>query len=390
MAAKELYKQTDGRFSVRAWIETNTAGNPQYRIRFWYKGGEVRTITAKSEAEAADSAAKFWRAHIDGKLDAPATAPVTLGELRDKFMLRKDIAPATIETYGKILGRFVAHAGKDLLLEAVGKAAIAKWFASMECKPVSQASYLRTIKALFSWARKQKFMDRDPTEDQKIERHHTAIRPWLQFHEWPAFLAACGPSHRIRAEFTLRTGLRAAELANASWSWFQPNVGLRGQILVPKHKSKRDRPIPLDSRAREVLALAKAQWHKGQGEPDPSARIFGDMDPHNLRRDTVFACQRAGVTVCDFHGLRRSCGSRWYQLGYDLLKMSRLLGHADVSTTARHYAGIADDTLARAFDLVDAADLAAAAQAATAAAAAPAAAPAPSSGKPIRRRKVQG
>lgn len=42
--------------------------------------------------------------------------------------------------------------------------------------------------------------------------------------------------------------------------------------------------------------------------------------------------------------------------GASILEVSRLLGHQDVSTTARHYAGIADATLARVMDKSDAAE----------------------------------
>lgn len=348
--ADELFKQSDGKFSVRAYSEINRHGNAQIRVRFGYRGGEVRTDTAKSETEAIARAAQFWQAHLDGLLDAPVEAPESIGALVDAFCAR-DLSPATKETYSKILGRFVAHVGIDRALTAIGKSAVAKWFASMDCKPVSQAAYLRTLRALFSWAVKQKYMDIDPTRDQQVERFKTVIRPWLQHHEWQPFLDACGPSHRIRAEFTLHIGLRASELAEARLSWLHGTVGTSA-ISVPASKSGRARAVPLDDRAVEVLAEAKAKWGKA-GEQD--GLIFGQMDPHNLRRDNVKACKKAKVTVTDFHGLRRSCGARWLEVGISLFHVSRMLGHADVSTTARHYAGLADSTLAAEIQKVNAA-----------------------------------
>jgi integrase len=347
----EHYKQTDGKFSVRAYTEFNRHGNPQHRLRFGYRGGEVRTITTKSEAEAIAKAGQFWQAHIDGLLDAPVSAPETIGQLVEAFAARTDLAPATKETYAKILGRFVASVGADRALTAIGKSAVTKWFAAMDCKPVSKAAYLRTLRALFTWAIKAKYMDTDPSREQAIERHKTVIRPWLQSHEWPAFLAACGPGHRIRAEFALHVGLRAGELADARWSWLHGTVGTKA-LTVPASKSARARAIPLDARAVQVLEEARAHWHT-DGSPD--GLIFGQMDPHNLRRDNVKACKAAKVTVCDFHGLRRSCGARWLEVGIPLFHVSRMLGHADVSTTARHYAGLADSTLAAEIAKVDAA-----------------------------------
>ena len=76
--------------------------------------------------------------------------------------------------------------------------------------------------------------------------------------------------------------------------------------------------------------------------------------------ETVEACKKAKVRQVDFHGLRRSCGARWLEAGVALFYVSRLLGHADVSTTAKHYAGLADSTLAAEIDKVNLANLAAA------------------------------
>ncbi|MFZ4579569.1 MAG: hypothetical protein ACOYOB_14345, partial [Myxococcota bacterium] len=49
------------------------------------------------------------------------------------------------------------------------------------------------------------------------------------------------------------------------------------------------------------------------------------------------------------------CGARWLEVGIPLFHVSRMLGHADVSTTARHYAGLADSTLATEIAKVNAA-----------------------------------
>lgn len=70
----------------------------------------------------------------------------------------------------------------------------------------------------------------------------------------------------------------------------------------------------------------------------------------------VIACRAVVALGVDFHGLRRSCGARWIECGMPLLHVSRLLGHADVSTTAKHYAGIADGTLAAEIERVELAE----------------------------------
>jgi len=44
-------------------------------------------------------------------------------------------------------------------------------------------------------------------------------------------------------------------------------------------------------------------------------------------------CRRAGIVGLNFHDLRREHGSRMLEGGVNLLTVSRLLGHARVSTT---------------------------------------------------------
>ena len=344
----ELFRKSDGAFNIRAWVEPNRNGTSRYRIRYRYAGGENCQVSAASEAEALTKCAGIWQAHLSGFLDAPEPEPVTVGDLVDKFVKREKLSPASRRSYERALHPFLAAVSRDRPLEYIGRGAIEKWLGSLTCKEVSKQTYLRTLSALFKWGKREKFCKDDPTAEVRVQlaRSSHAIRPWLQFPDWPPFLAACGPSHRIRAEFVLHTGLRASELVGADWTWLHGTVG-RPAITVPASKSARARAIPLDDRAIELLEEAKGLWGN-------EGYMFskGSFGKGNLRRDTVEACLKAKVRQVDFHGLRRSCGARWLECGVPLFYVSRMLGHADVSTTAKYYAGLADSTLAAEIDRV--------------------------------------
>jgi integrase len=49
------------------------------------------------------------------------------------------------------------------------------------------------------------------------------------------------------------------------------------------------------------------------------------------------ALRRAGVPACRFHDLRHTAATIMLEQGVDLLALSRVLGHADVGTTANIY-----------------------------------------------------
>lgn len=351
--AQEHFKQSDGRFYVRAYTEINRHGRPQHRIRSCERGCPPCTQTAPSEQAAVATAQAIWRSYLDGHLlDEVAPDADTLQELVDAFTARPGLSPASVRSYKQALSVLVQYIGADRPVSVIGKTAIEKWLAGMTCKPVSKASYLRSASALFKWAKKQELVKTDPTDGVRVQqaRGGHKLRPWLQHREWDAFLAQCGKSLAIRAEFVLHTGLRLSELLSARWDWVHETR--QGKTLtVPASKSARARAIPLDLRALELLEDAKARWGS-------SGLIFTKdplSQPGNLRRDVHDACVRAKVTVTDFHGLRRSCGARWIEVGIEMFVVSRWLGHADVSTTARHYLGLSDTTSQNALDRVNAA-----------------------------------
>jgi integrase len=61
------------------------------------------------------------------------------------------------------------------------------------------------------------------------------------------------------------------------------------------------------------------------------------------------ACKVAKVKpVVSFHELHHAYASHPAQVGVDLLTISKLLGHADTRIAAKHYAHLADKTLAAA------------------------------------------
>jgi len=349
-------------------------GRPRlrWRVDAYYTGHrkDTRACTTFSRKESAElCAAQLWHDYIGGVHAAPEAPPRTVGELIERFLKRatskrgSPLSPKTTRSYKTQLSALKRIAGKDcpvLHLTTNHIEATLHEPHQRTDKPKSRATvvqYLTAMKALVSWALRKNWMAVDITEGVQFDPGSYEMRSFLQDDEVEPYVSACTPSHRIRSGFLLETGLRASEATHLRWDWIMTGIG-RPTLRVPAHdpitgfraKGRRVRPIPLSARAQGFLKEAADKWggdgfvlHDRQQPPLTT----------NWCRDTHAACKEAGVTDVDTHGLRRTAGAHWISCGLDIYTVSRLLGHQSVVTTEKAYAGITDNRMAAAMDLVD-------------------------------------
>jgi integrase len=157
---------------------------------------------------------------------------------------------------------------------------------------------------------------------------------------------ACPPDLRALVRAALLTGARWGELAALRASDVKAGKD-RPSVYVAQSKSGKPRHIPLNDEGRELFAsllIGKA------GDAHVFLRADGEPWGHNHHvRALVEACRVAKIKpAVTFHELRHTYASHLAQAGIPLLTISKLLGHADTRITARHYAHLADATLAAA------------------------------------------
>jgi integrase len=138
--------------------------------------------------------------------------------------------------------------------------------------------------------------------------------------------------------------MRKTEALLMQWEW----TDLPGRkILVPPDatKSNRKRTVPIPEPLAAVLE-ALPQPHRGRVWPfsSSSGRI------NQAYRDGQ---QHAGVRPLKLHNLRDTYAVNMLLSGVPLAVVSRILGHADVNTTIKHYAAIAGEELTIAARLGD-------------------------------------
>lgn len=155
---------------------------------------------------------------------------------------------------------------------------------------------------------------------------------------------ACPTDLRALVRAALLTGARRGELAALTVA----DVNLKtSQIYIAEAKSGKPRHVPLNP---EGLAHFRDALTGKTGDQLVFTREDGAAWGHNYHvRALKVACGVAKVKpMVSFHELRHTYASHLANAGVDLLTISKLLGHSDTRITAKHYAHLADKTLAAA------------------------------------------
>ncbi|MEM6623874.1 MAG: tyrosine-type recombinase/integrase [Pseudomonadota bacterium] len=134
-------------------------------------------------------------------------------------------------------------------------------------------------------------------------------------------------------EFAIDTGARLEEQFGMKW---QDVSQKREEIRIRSESAKggKGRVIPLFERSAQILAQLPRPieggwiWRKRDG-----SRFNDRTDAFKT------ACKAAGIKDLLWHDLRRTCGCRRLQdQGWSMEQVCRLLGHASVTITEKHYA----------------------------------------------------
>lgn len=140
----------------------------------------------------------------------------------------------------------------------------------------------------------------------------------------------------------LMLGCRKSELLKAKWEHIDLE---RRSWKIPLSKSGKTRHIPLSIAAVELLRELP-RW-KACPYVLPNPKTLKPLVDFHEPWHT--ACRKAGLHDVRIHDLRHTFASNLVNAGHSLFVVSRALGHANVSQTAR-YAHLSDDTLLAAAD----------------------------------------
>jgi len=156
--------------------------------------------------------------------------------------------------------------------------------------------------------------------------------------------AAARDRDRLLFAVAFQTGLRSAELSWLTWEDVEILPDKRGRIIVRGKSDGRKKWIPKSHHERAVpvsreLAAELRRYRLAQ--PQRCRWVFPGRALRrweNMSKTVRGALKRAGLyrpgTL--LHGARHSFGTNLAASGADLPVVQRLMGHADLSTTARY------------------------------------------------------
>ncbi|MBA8840240.1 site-specific integrase [Ochrobactrum sp. RH2CCR150] len=166
-------------------------------------------------------------------------------------------------------------------------------------------------------------MVRRPTINNSRSRRLTAS-------EEQRILDACGDGKvecfRTLVVLAIETGMRRGEILGLKWTDISHN---RRVISLALTKNGTSREVPLSQRAYEALMMLKQNGNIDQSTP------FA-MTTSAFEQTWRRVLKRANVRDLKFHDLRHEAVSRFFELGLNIIEVSTISGHKELSMLKRY------------------------------------------------------
>jgi site-specific recombinase XerD len=222
-------------------------------------------------------------------------------------------------------------------------------------KPSSVHCAARSVRCWFTFLEREDLLPgKNPVRRVKMPRLPQTILPALSLVQVRAILAAARQTPTPeRDEAIVRvltdTGVRASELCGLTWG----DVNLEsGRVFIRAGKGAKDRWVILGGCTRRALITYQATLPHAADNSDAVFQRVNNRFPGGglryagLKELLLRLGAAAGVPGCHAHAFRRTFAVEWLRAGGDVVRLSRILGHADQTMVTRHYLPLLTDDLA--------------------------------------------
>jgi integrase/recombinase XerC len=222
----------------------------------------------------------------------------------------------------------------------------------------SIARKLAVIRSFFRYLHREGKVDQNPARavsNPKLEKRLPTV---LTVDEAIRLVQSPGERGGAREELRNRavletlysTGMRLSEVVSLDLADLDEGEG----VVRVKGKGRKERIVPIGSRALEAIAAYRARLKKSAGGSAPQAVFLGPSGRRISTRTVARIVADSGLDLprpvrVTPHALRHSYATHLLEGGADLRAIQELLGHSRLSTTQR-YTHVTTDRLMEVYD----------------------------------------
>lgn len=371
------------------YVEDYNEKTGEFYFRRKYFSGKNKT-DVKNKVDAHEERIKALKAELS-KSASEKLAERTFGEsvqayIENTFMPDSSIKNATkvryVNSYNNIFD------GQGILLMPLRNVCgedIQAVFTKSDIAPSSKEAALKLLRNYYKYAASQ-HISHDVTQGivipkAKQKRQDQSIVVYTH-DELSAFLERTPSDHRLRFLIVLamETGCRIGELLaltyddidlkaeqiriNKSLSEVAPinRDGSSGKIvneIVTTKSIDSVRVMPMNALIKREFAIHK-EWHKkemlriGYRSNHVFTSKAGELYfASNTRMALKRLCIKIGVEPKGWHAFRHTYGSRYAAAGVPIEQVCKLMGHSDITVTAKYYLNVTSDQKRNAASMVE-------------------------------------
>lgn len=207
---------------------------------------------------------------------------------------------------------------------------------------------LSVIKNICDYAHQNYAVPNEVKSIKKLKEDPANVK-FIELGEYRLIVENADPFSVAWLKFIANTGLRASEFINLKWL----NYNASRKTITVVGKGRKRRTIGLNKTAVEVLENAK----NGK-KVKTNDYMFKRKDGEKLSRHTLYnyvekACIVSGLEKRGPHILRHFFATQLLLKGVPIIKVSKLMGHASVTTTEKCYAHILSDDISGVTGVLD-------------------------------------
>ncbi len=346
----------DGTTCTGLLLEVRSSGGRTWHLRFENaQGRQCQVKLAKVEDATFDQVrrkARQLRSEVTlGGDPAAAKAAIKAIPLYSELSaMHLADAKLSQKSYGTtemyVRRHIIPRWGKVRLTDIDGRA-VAQWLAAKRDEGLAPATVIK-IKAIFGRSFELGLRwgiagcDKNPVRGVQSKPLNNARERFLSTEEAKRLLAAAAKSKNRQLAsvvgLLLLTGMRVSELLSAR----RENVKVeRRSLYIPTSKTGRSRHVPLAQAAVDIierLSHVEGSMFLFPSPKNPAKHLTTIKHGWQTARDT------ADLPGLRIHDLRHSAASFMVNSGVDLFAVGKVLGHANVASSAR-YSHLANDTL---------------------------------------------